>query len=214
MRYPTSRLLVALLATALASAMPAPAVAQGQQGGALATRQEAQAAFDSARASFVKQDFQAAADALRRAANFLSTQAGTAEAGAKGAFAEAARGLDELSQDVEKGGVKTAEALDRAFARAHQAEAHNHYLRAKDALTRKENTTAGEEMLMAADHLERGAKDAGERLKGGSVTAVQHARATAGKLIRNTRLAAEEVDKDVAALGKEIERLSATLRRG
>jgi len=181
--------------------------------GALAIRREAQAYFDQARASFVARDVASSAKALRDAAGFFRAQAESASAGAQKALEKSASELGLLSADVDGGKTKVVASLDYVFARAQIAEARNHYLRANSALQKYDNARVGAELTMAVDHFQRAVKDGGETLGSAATKALADTRAAAAELMKGTIVARKDLDKTMAAFGKEIEGLGTKLER-
>lgn len=181
--------------------------------GALATRHEAQALFDRARESYVRKDLTAAGAALREASAFLKLAADSAPEESRRRLQSSADDLDGLADKVIKGDVRTAANLDAIFARAQGAEAERHHADALGAWARKDYTRAGEELLMAVDHLERGAKDAGMVLTKDAQKVIADAREISGQLISGTGFAADRVGTVTDALRKEIRDFGAKIEK-
>jgi hypothetical protein len=164
--------------------------------------------FQQARESFLKKDLKASAEAIRQAASYLnSLEQKTAEKGEK-ALAESIESLRQLAGRVEKGTVKSVKELDRVFARVHQTLAQHHYLQATETWAKKETTRAGQELRAATDSLENALKRAGKKVEKGAHSTIQETRRLAGKMIEGVEVANTEVEKGLAALGKEIDQLA------
>jgi hypothetical protein len=170
--------------------------------GALASRREAQTAFDAARAALETSRYAAAEAALTEAATFFRTEARTAHTDAREPLERIAVELDALAKNVALGEVRTPTVLDRTFARAHAAEASLHLLRAHAAMVRRANVHAGEELLITVDHIERAAQDA--RLQADS--SIQAA-------IAGTRSLAIEMVKGMEAVPDEATRVTDEIER-
>jgi hypothetical protein len=167
--------------------------------------------FHKARQSFLKKDFKAAAEDIRKGAAFLRLQAARATTeGKKGLMASVAE-LEKLANDVEKGTVTSAKTLDRAFASAHHKLAQHHYLKALDYKAKKDTKRLGHSLKAAAVHLEHGFAWAGHELEAVSVRAIKDVGLLAGKLVEGTGWVAEEVGKAVEKIGQEIEKLGKLL---
>ena len=185
-----------------AAARPAIPLDTVESRGALATRREAQPAFDAARAAIAKKHFGDAGTALADAAEFFQTEARIAETDARPALERVGRELAALATSAARGEVRAPGVLDRAFARAHAAEASLHLTRAHAAIIRRDNVRAGEELLMTVDHVERAAKDA--RLQTDSL--VQAALANARSLAIEMTKGMEAVPDEAARVTDEIDR--------
>ncbi len=170
-------------------------------------RREAQVYFDSARASFVAKKNVAAARSLRDAALFNRQHADSAAAPAKNALKQSSQELDRLATRVARGGVTSVRTLDRAFARAQLADAQNHCLRALDAWKKLNAPVTGAELMMLADHFERGATDAKQQLSEPARKAIANGRALAAKLVQGEAVSATAVDSTLGALDKELHAL-------
>lgn len=141
-------------ATSASPVSPAPPVPSP-----LGTRKEAQESFDSARAALVRGDYDESAKHLAEAAAFMRSHAAQAEIGAIAALQGAAKELEMLVERLERGEPLTTRMLDRVVANANRAEGQHHLTRAAAAIEDHDYGDAGEELLMAVDHLERSALD-------------------------------------------------------
>lgn len=192
-------------------AAPAPNVIESK--GALAARREAQEHFDRARESFLQKDLATSAAELRAASKFLSERADSATGEVKERVVASARELDRLATEVEKSAIKSEKSLDYAFARAQRAEAERHHANAVAAWAKRDDARAGDELIMAADHLERGAKDAGQVLGTGVKKVLADTREVAGQLIKGVGFVPEQVGKVTEALGTEIRALGSKIEK-
>lgn len=129
--------------------------------GAIGVRSEAQDHFDRSRAAFMKKDMKTASTELHDASVFMRERADSASGFAKALAARSANELDSLSREVGASAVTSPARLDHVFAHANRAEAERHYALATRAWGQHEAQRTGEELVMAIDHLERAAKDAG-----------------------------------------------------
>jgi len=141
-------------AASASQASPPPAVPSP-----LATRKEAQESFDRARAALVSGDYDETARQLGEAAAFMRSHAAEAEIGAIAALQSSAKELQMLVERLERGEPLTTRLLDRVVANANRAEGQHHLTRAAAAIEHSDYGDAGEELLMAVDHLERSAVD-------------------------------------------------------
>lgn len=163
--------------------------------------------FRSSRDSFLKKDAKAAAAEIRKAAAILREEAGGAAKQSKQALLASARELGRLADGVENGTVKSAKQLEEAFARAYQALAWHHYLKAEDSWAKKATRETGSELRSAADYLERAWAWTGQKVERGTATAIKDAQDVAGKLTEGLGSLPAEYGKAYEALGKAIEKL-------
>ena len=200
--------------SAVAAAARAKTVAQA--GEVMATRREAQPSLDSARMGFVAKDAATTANALRSAALFARRQADSAAQPAKTALANSANEFDRLAGRFDKSGVTALEsvtALDAAFARMQLAEAQLHCTRALDAWKQANAGATSSEMVMLADHFERGAKDGAVTLDSAAQHASATIRAVALKLGQGATVTPSEVDSALNAMDKEVHDLMAKVAK-
>lgn len=156
--------------------------------------------------NFLKKDFKGAAAEIRKATNFLKLEAARATGEGKKTLATSIDELEKLASDVEKGTVKSANDLGKAFARAHHALAVHHHLKASEAWAKKETSKTGHELKAAASHLERALAWSGHEIEAAVVKVMETGRGIGEKLIQGTRWTADEVGKALKALGEKIER--------
>jgi hypothetical protein len=177
--------------------------------GALASRREAQDLFDAAREALAQKDFESAATALSDAATFIQGEARTAGVDAKEALERSAEEIDSIAVRGAHGEIHAPDALDRAFAHAHAAEALHHLLRAHAAILKRDNVRTGEELLMSVDHLERAAKDA--RLQADSLVqaAIADTRSLAGEMVKGMEAVPDETARVTDEIESAIRRIAA-----
>ena len=180
----------------------------------LATRSEAQAELDDARAALAKGDRVAFARDLRYASAFFRTHVGEPTSAARRQLDETATQLDSLADLVQRGGTLAGATLDTAIARAQLADAEHHRSMAAVAWARHENQRAGAELTMAMDHLERAAQDAHIEITATTRQALNDARSAAAGLATAKGAVPREMDRWLGTIGQEIARLDARLRDG
>ena len=169
--------------------------------GALATRREAQESFDNARDAVARKDFEGAATALSDAATFFQREARDAQPDMKQALDGTSEELDSLAVRAAHGELRTVDALDHVFARAHAAEASLHLLRAHAATIKRDKVRAGEELVMSVDHLERAMKDGRLQSDSAIQAAIADTRSLAGEMVQGM----EAVPDEMARVTDEIE---------
>jgi len=89
----------------------------------------------------------------------MRSHAEQAEIGAIAALQSSAKELQMLVERLERGEPLTTRLLDRVVANANRAEGQHHLTRPAAAIEHSDYGDAGEELLMAVDHLERSALD-------------------------------------------------------
>jgi hypothetical protein len=179
--------------------------------GPLATRHEAQASFDRARGALVAQDYRASARYLEEAVAFMRSHAAQSEVGALAALQGSAKELEVLAQRLARGDVQTTRAFDRVVANANRAEAQHHLTRAGAALADRAYRPAGEELIMAVDHLERAAHDLRQPNAPEAGRALGEARALAERLMGSDVPARADVKRVTGQLEAELRRLCAII---
>jgi serine protease Do len=162
--------------------------------------------FHKAREKFLKKDFNEAASEIRQGAAFLKNEVEKATGEGKQALMTSAEELENLADQVQKGALRSAKELDQAFARAHQALARHYQSKASESWAHRATSEAGQELKAAAGHLENALSWAGQRLGEGSEKAIQEAKVIGEILEKGGTQTASEVNKDINAIGREIEK--------
>ncbi|HEX6050241.1 MAG TPA: hypothetical protein VFZ21_13260 [Gemmatimonadaceae bacterium] len=197
------------IADTLSSAPPAPAT--GVSPSSLATRHEAQAHFDRARAALVREDFAASARALMPAIAFIRRHADEAELGAVAALQGAAKELEVLAQRLAQGEAQTTRSFDRIVANANRAEAQHHLTRAKAAIATRDYVRGGEELVMSVDHMERAAWDLERRRPAAGSADLSRARALGVAMVQGRVPTRAETRRATDQLEAELRRLCAII---
>ncbi|HJT22647.1 MAG TPA: hypothetical protein VJ746_19395 [Nitrospira sp.] len=170
---------------------------------------EPQEHFKRAHESFVKKDLKAAAAHIRKSEAFLKLEAGRATEEGKKLMDESGHELAKLAEDVEHGAITSVKRLDQAFARAHQALAHHHHLKAKESWAKQAGQAAqkvGHDLQAAAVHFDQALIWAGHKSEAAGAKTIKDTRLLAGKLIEGTGWVSAEVGKGIENVGDEIEK--------
>jgi hypothetical protein len=178
-----------------------------QSKGALASRLECQTALDAARAALARKNANACITSLAEAVAFFRNEAQAAPSEAQAALLATAEELETLLANVANGRRRTPRDFDRAFARAHAAEATHHLALARVAILKDEHVRAGEQLFMSVDHLERAAKDARMRDDRRVETAVADTRTLASEMIRGMAAVPDESNKVTAEIERAVSRI-------
>ncbi|MEO5870727.1 MAG: hypothetical protein ABIT91_12815 [Gemmatimonadaceae bacterium] len=125
----------------------------------------------------------------------------------------AATSLDDLARDLEGGNKTTVGRLDALSARASLAEAEYHRSLAAVAWATQAKESVADELVMAADHLERAALDAGLPITSTQRDLLRELRSVAAELSARPAPALIDLNEPLAALGSEIAQLGRRLDR-
>lgn len=172
--------------------------------GALVRRHEVQAELDAARDALGVGAPADAAAPLRVAARFYAGHAAAPGAGAREPLAAAAARLVRLADTLAAGGRVTAADVVAASRAANLAEAEHHRVAAAVAWTRWQRSDAGDELVMAVDHVERALADGGESVTPATRRVLATAREEGCTLMRDGAADAARVDRVLAGLGTVI----------
>ena len=162
--------------------------------------------FTRAQSRFSR-DREAAAKDLRKGAAVMELEAKHAKQASKAELEKAASEVRTLARGVEQGTVRSARELQKPLARAAQALAHDHQLRAEEAWSAKEEKRAGHELRATAHYLEHGARWTGKESERAVKATVRDTRKLAGDLIEGVGFVPKEVGDGIALAGKQVERL-------
>lgn len=185
----------------------------GAAAGTLALRSEAQAHFDRTQDARARQDAKAMATELRAAARLFRGYSDSVAGELGGQIVETSRELENAAREADSGRVPAADLLIRTFARANRVEAERHHAKATKAWAAHDTVRSGEELLMAIDHLERAAKDAGVTLDSAQRAELDRGRTLGASMLNRSPPAANEVDRSMAGIGTRITRMKARLAR-
>jgi len=123
-------------------------------------RMDAADALGHARYLYRRDNEEAAAKEVRRAASWLGFAADDATEHTRTALLGARTGLLTLAEDLETGKVAGAARMDSALTEASRALAEWHYFRAKDEFGKSDMNKAARDLEAAAAHLENAAQSA------------------------------------------------------
>lgn len=165
---------------------------------------EPESSFQNADEFFLKKDFKAAANEIRKGAAFLKIKLKEASKEGKEELTASVQELEKLAGDVEKGTVTSREKLKDTFARSYQALAKHQYLKASESWAKKKTKETGQALTDAAQYLEQTARWSGRKLETGTAEVVNFGRMVGGKLIKGTGYGVEEVGKGINEMGREI----------
>ena len=170
--------------------------------------------FHKARQNFLKKDYKATAEEIRKGAAFMKLQAARATSEGKKVLTVSIDELEKLATDVEKGTVTSAATLNHAFARAHYALAKHHHLKAMEYKAKGAGTKLGHALKASAIHLEHGFAWAGHELEAATVAVIKDTGLVAGKLVEGTGWIGKEVGVLIEKIGEEIQKLGRLVEPG
>ncbi|MEZ0328055.1 MAG: hypothetical protein ABWK15_00540 [Dissulfuribacterales bacterium] len=160
--------------------------------------------FKKAHESFIKKDYKATVNEIRKAADFMKKEAEIASDKGKKAILASADELNALADKIEKGAVKSRGEISSVFARAEHALANNYYLKATDAWFKKETKETGDALKSAANHLEQAGEWSGHKAKAGVSKAIKETKELSNKLIQGTGYVTDDVGKGIEHMGGAI----------
>jgi hypothetical protein len=175
----------------------------------LGTRQECQLALDSARRALIRNNIDGCTTNLADAAAFFRAEATKAAPDARSALIEAATGIETLLANIAHARTRTPRDFDRVFAKAHTAEVRLHLSHFRVALFEHDHRRAGEELLMATDHLERATRDARLRDDRAVNAAIANAHSLALEMVRGTSIVPDEATRVTGEISVAIDRIAA-----
>jgi len=143
-----------------------------------------------------------------KAAVLLKEEANQAQGRSRQWILESYQELEELSARVQKGAVKTVEELNNTFSRAHAALADYYRQRASDSWTKKTVSEMGQALNEAALHLESAWEWSKKKADKASEATIDSAKQVSKKIAQGSGWASKEISKSIAALEREIGKLS------
>lgn len=180
----------------------------------MAERREVQELLDSAAALLSAGDTSRALVLLHRSAAFLLVQANAPSTGATDHLLESADALDRYAGRVARGQGASVSELRRLSAMLNLAEAERHACLASVAWSTCSKESIADELLMAADHVERAARDGKLVLPPATLQTLAELRRVATQLGTQRGLDVRTVDEPMGDLQREIDAMRRTpLRR-
>lgn len=123
-------------------------------------RYEPMRSFDSARYDYRRSEEKSAAREINKAVSWLGWAERHAMPETKAKLADAASDLKAVSNDLQAGDTFAAEKMEASLSKAASALSEWHYYRAKDWWGKHEAKYAGEDLVLAANYLQRAADSA------------------------------------------------------
>jgi len=167
--------------------------------------------FHGAREALLKRDPATAALELRKAAAYTKIESSRAVGVARPALEKAVAEAERLASALAAGKTVTPDQLNAAVARAHQALAEHHYLKASQFRTRGETGKVWHDLQAATVHLENALAWAGEKVPASEESAAEQARKLGERAKHGASWTEDEVGRAIEALGLEIEKLGTQL---
>ena len=123
-------------------------------------RYEPMRSFDSARYDYRRSEEKSAAYEINKAVSWLGWAERHAMPETKAKLMEAAKELKAVSKDLQSGNMYSASKMDVSLSKAAHALSEWHYYRAKDWWGKSDAKHAGDDLVMAANYLQRAADSA------------------------------------------------------
>lgn len=123
-------------------------------------RYEPMRSFDSARYDYRRSEEKSAAYEINKAVSWLGWAERHAMPETKAKLTEAATELKAVSMDLQSGNMHSAAKMDASLSKAASALSEWHYYRAKDWWGKSDAKHAGEDLVLAANYLQRAADSA------------------------------------------------------
>jgi hypothetical protein len=93
------------------------------------------------------------------------------------------------------------------FARAHQALADHHYVKASESWTKKAITKTGHHLKAAAVHLENAMAWSGQKVEQGTASITKEAHSLGDKMVKGAGWVSDQAASGLKNLGEEIKKL-------
>ncbi|MBF5043037.1 hypothetical protein FGE12_11625 [Aggregicoccus sp. 17bor-14] len=164
--------------------------------------------------SKVAKDRDAAAKDLRKAVAVLELRAEQAPAASRQGLTDAAREVRQLERGLEQGTVRSAKQLSEPLARAEHALAQDHFQRAEQAWSSKEEARAGHELRLTALYTDEAARWSGQEAQRAVQASVRDTRKLADSLIEGGSKGATDVGEGLAKAGRGVEQLAQWVKPG
>ncbi len=123
-------------------------------------RYEPMRSFDSARYDYRRNEEKSAAYEINKAVSWLGWAERHAMPETKAKLIEAANDLKIVSKDLQSGNMDAASKMDASLSKAAHALSEWHFYRAKDWWGKSDAKHAGDDLVMAANYLQRAADSA------------------------------------------------------
>jgi hypothetical protein len=161
--------------------------------------------FDQARQLYLQKDYKQAANRIRQATDFMRLEFYRSSGDDRAMLAGSIRDLGDLALAVQDGEVPTVERIDKEFARAEQALAHHHEIKAQEYWKEDNKAGAGQDLKAASHHMEQVMKYEGREAEAESDTVIAETHDFGDKLTKGTAIAADKVGRAMQELGKKIQ---------
>lgn len=169
--------------------------------------------FGLAHERFLKKDYARSATELRKGAGFVKLEMARSTDEGRRTLAEAAIRLEKLAENVESGTVNSIDEINTALARAEQALAVHHQLKAEQYWQDNNNMGTGHDLKAASINLKNSLMYSGEKVKVETDAAIKDANEIGQKLIEGARLEDERIGAAIDALGDKIDEAATKLEQ-
>ncbi len=152
----------------------------------------------NAHESFLKKNYKAAAEDIRKTVAFMKTEESKASGSGKKMLSSSIKELDKISDDLEKGAAVSVNTLDNAFARAKEAISSNSQMKTAESKTSQalQSTSSG---------VKNGLSWTGDKLKAGFVAVAKGTGWVVGKAVEGTGWVSKKTGSVINSAGTKVE---------
>lgn len=160
-----------------------------------------------AKENIIKENYQAAATDVRKAAAYLRAAGKEAVGETKTMLNNSEKELRAIAEELSRGKATAADKFDAAAARAVRGLAEHHVDKATESLARHGAEATGRYLDAAAREVAQCTRWTGRKLENGTVAALNGVRTLCGKLIEGTGYVTDETGKAISVVGSEVHKL-------
>ena len=148
--------------------------------------------------SFLKKDYKATAEYIRKTVAFMKTEESKASSSGKKMLKSSINELDKMSDQVEKGSMTSVNTLDKAFANAREAIANSSKMKTAEKKTSKiwQKTSSG---------LKHGLSWTGNKIGAGASAVAKGTGFILGKAIEGTGWVSKKTGSVINSAGLKVE---------
>lgn len=161
--------------------------------------------FGLAHERFLKKEYAQSAAEIRKGAGFVKLEMARSTGEGRKALADAAVRLEKLAETVESGSVNSVGEINAALARAEQALAFHHEVKAEESWQANNAAGAGHDLKAASISLKNSLKYAGVKVDAETEAAIKDANGIGQKLLDGARQADERINAAMNTLGDKID---------
>jgi hypothetical protein len=169
--------------------------------------------FGLAQERFLKKDYAQSAAEIRKGSGFMKLEMTRSANEGEKALADASDRLEKLADGIASGSVASVDDLNAVLARAEQALAFHHEMKAETYWQIHDIRGAGRDLEAASVNLKNSVKYAGGKIDAETEGAIKDADEIAQVLIGGTKLADERVNASFNMLSDKIDEAGSKLEQ-